>query len=412
MGANATVCLPNTPNKAWRSLGQRGGMRVKDDGSNAAFPSSQDATPVAACHFRVQARGGAAEDTPDVSFIASAKESYRKNVFQVEEARDTGQSNMVNDTDPSKLLQANGQLVKFSDIKVGRTLSTTIKSSVFLSTWATRKVVTKMSNIHVLHKEDPDSQTVREVSEKEMLNEIRILAGLKHPCLVEFLGGNTDNPICFMLFEYMEAGDLETYMQMQKKRSGRASPHRLGRQWCASTADALSFLHGRHIIHRDLKPLNLLLNQKLELKVTDFGISRFASTDTHPAPMMTGGVGTWRYMAPEVVRHEEYTDRIDIFSFSLIMYYILTGKQPFHEFCKNDPELILKAYLSGKEPRPEIQASSQPTPALTQLMQDAWAVQASSRPSAEECLERLQSLPQDTDSGGLESYWKRSVSLF
>lgn len=416
MGAHSTTCLPETfetpPPEAWRSLSPHSEMRGKDNGDIDVLLSPEDETPAGHFPMQVRTRGDVQGDmTPEVSYHApstpeksSAKELHKEFIFEVEE---------VEKTDPSDLLKDNGQLVEFSDVKAGRMLSTTRKSTVFLSTWQERRAVMKTIKIDVLSKEDPDSQEVRAVSEKEMLNEMRILSGLQHPCLVEFLGGNTGSPTCFVLLEYMEAGDLETYMQVQKVKSGGAPPPSLGRQWCVSIADALSFLHGRHIIHRDLKPLNLLLNQKLELKVTDFGISRFTSTDAGPAPMMSGGVGTWRYMAPEVVRYEQYTDRIDIFSFGLIMYFILTGTQPFQEFCKSDPELILKAYVAGQEPRPEIQTSmSQLTPALTQLMQDAWAIKASFRPSAEECLERLQSLPQDKKSGGLQSYWRRAVSEF
>jgi len=69
---------------------------------------------------------------------------------------------------------------------------------------------------------------------------------------------------------------------------------------------------------------------------------------------MSGGVGTLRYMAQEVVRYEQYTDCIDICSFALILHFMCTGKQPFCEIRGADPEKVLKMYLQGLEPRPTL----------------------------------------------------------
>jgi len=292
-------------------------------------------------------------------------------------------------------LAAKCQLVRLSDVRLGVMLCSTCKSTVFKGKWQSREVAAKL--VKDLPS-DPESQEVREISKKEMLHEMEILNALRHPSLVSFLGGSVDDT--FMLFEYMEAGDVEMYMGEQRQRAFSGTykpPLALGLQWCTSLASALSFLHGQRcpIIHRDLKPLNLLLSRNLELKLTDFGISKvLVCEDTEPAPEMTGGVGTWRYMAPEVVRYENYTDRIDIYAFSLIMYFILTGKQPFEDL--HDPELILKAYLRGREPRPRAGLHHVPQDAR-QLMQDAWAVQASARPSATECLGRLEVISHENE---------------
>ena len=70
-------------------------------------------------------------------------------------------------------------------------------------------------------------------------------------------------------------------------------------------------------------------------KVTDFGISKMLRNVDHKAyTAMTGGVGSWLYMAPEVVRHEEYDEKVDIYSFGLIMYYLSSGRRPFYQAWK------------------------------------------------------------------------------
>jgi len=168
----------------------------------------------------------------------------------------------------------------------------------------------------------------------------------------------------FFLTEFMEGGDLERFYIKKSRQKGH--PYRPSWQiflkWASAIARALSFLHNciQPVIHRDLKPMNLLLTKGMDLKVSDFGISKLM----HPKvsgvvnlptePLMSGGVGTWRYMAPEVVRYECYTDRVDIYSFALIMWFMSTGLNPFVEQFGDDAEIVLKEYLKGKEPRPDV----------------------------------------------------------
>ena len=120
-----------------------------------------------------------------------------------------------------------------------------------------------------------------------------------------------------------------------------------------SVARALSFLHGRNvpIIHRDLKPLNLLLNSHLDVKVADLGISRGAADEEYEGFKMTGGIGTLRYMAPEVVCHQSYNEKVDIYAFALILYFMSSGREPFHELG-SDPERVLQQFKDGYQPRP------------------------------------------------------------
>eukprot|EP00931_Biecheleriopsis_adriatica_P007039 TRINITY_DN108362_c0_g1_i1.p1 TRINITY_DN108362_c0_g1~~TRINITY_DN108362_c0_g1_i1.p1 ORF type:complete len:450 (+),score=84.68 TRINITY_DN108362_c0_g1_i1:158-1351(+) len=304
----------------------------------------------------------------------------------------------------------NSRSMHVTSVQSGRTLCTTHKSSVFLGKLHGSNVVMKVLKQDMEgSREEVDE--ILAISKKEMLHEIDILLDLRHPNIVTLVGANLDrDDHPFFVLEHMQGGDVETYMHQQRMKSydGKFKPpHTVAMEWSTSVAKALAYLHGRNcpIIHRDLKPLNLLLTDKLALKVTDFGISKvMPSRDwmvrggiKPPAPMMSGGVGTWRYMAPEVVRYEQYTDRVDVYSWSLIVYLIFSGKQPFYSFCRGDSELILKAYLKGHEVRPELNPKIG-TPELQHLMQDAWHPVASERPSAQQCVERLESLPTKKNS--------------
>eukprot|EP00434_Breviolum_minutum_P002594 symbB.v1.2.002291.t3/scaffold107.1/size327550/7 len=168
------------------------------------------------------------------------------------------------------------------------------------------------------------------------------------------------SPTLWCISEYLPEGDLERYfMKMQVQHEWENwHPNLLQMvQWSSAVARALAFLHKVPILHRDLKPLNLLLTKHFELKVSDLGISKVAaktsSKNAKDSYVMTGGVGSWRYMAPEVVRHQAYNEKVDIFALGLIMYFMNSGHQPFYQWGK-DPEVILKEYLKGEEPRPTV----------------------------------------------------------
>ncbi|CAE7245896.1 STY13 [Symbiodinium pilosum] len=172
--------------------------------------------------------------------------------------------------------------------------------------------------------------------------------------MVMFLGACLDKDAPIMcITEYMPGGDLERYY-MAKRREKMADvwcpPLWRILEWCSAVARALAFLHHREepLIHRDLKPLNLLLNKHLEVKVADMGISKvMAATNGNAASYtMTGGVGSWLYMAPEVVRHEQYNEKVDIYAFGLIMYFMSSGRTPFYQLGR-DPELAALLQAEG-----------------------------------------------------------------
>ena len=138
------------------------------------------------------------------------------------------------------------------------------------------------------------------------------------------------------------------------------------------------------------KPLNLLLTKHLDIKVADLGISKVLEGRGDLSDLgykMTGGVGSWRYMAPEVLRHQQYNEKVDIFAFALIMYFISSGQQPFSQW--GDPEIILKEYLKGEEPRPNL---SDCHVKVQGIIQAAWHVNWVQRPSAQDILGELMEL--------------------
>ena len=101
----------------------------------------------------------------------------------------------------------------------------------------------------------------------------------------------------------------------------------------------MTFLHEFPIpiIHRDLKPSNVLITATDTIKIADFGLAKYVpikndesaagkQVDTYK---LTGGTGSYRYMAPEVYLHQPYDISVDVYSYALIIYWLYTGMRPF-----------------------------------------------------------------------------------
>jgi len=374
--------------------------------------------------------------------LSEAMRSRQDAVAKILVSMGAEDSDNVELTDVRLSADAGAWAIPATEVEIGPILSTTLKSVIYRATWRGTQVVAKTSSVLITGmsaamepaKASAGSSAGSEKASaaQEVVHEIRLLSTLRHPDLVMFLGACFDHSTPFFITEFMEGGDLERYYMAQKAKTGypfRPSWATLMR-WSSAVARALCFLHGCHrpIIHRDLKPLNLLLTRSEDVKVTDFGISKLmapralawmdesgASKDSRPAPYMSGGVGTWRYMAPEVVRYEQYTDRVDIYSFALIMWFMGTGQQPFVEQFGQDAEKVLREYLRGGEPRPDGAALGSrfggDAQGLRQLVQDCWHEVPTSRPSAHECTQRLAGMAACDDST-LASLKKPFASMF
>lgn len=277
--------------------------------------------------------------------------------------------------------------IKKNDVHVGKLLSETVKSKVYRAEWVGTEVVAKFAKVEQKNDEDRDAIT------NELLHEIELMAKMRHPDLVLFLGANVQegDPEIMFISEYMEGGDLQRYYEKKKMQAGGhyVAPVAQVVRWASAVARALNFLHRseNRIIHRDLKPLNLLMNKDhKDVKVADFGIGKMINNykGDKVSRTMTGGVGTWRYMAPEVVRYQSYDEKVDIFAFGLILYFMSSGREPFHE--RQAEDWMLKEYLEGNEPRPK---SSQCQKAIRDIMERAWHADPTKRPQASEILESL-----------------------
>jgi serine/threonine protein kinase len=191
--------------------------------------------------------------------------------------------------------------------------------------------------------------------------EAEAVARLNHPNIVHIHQIGEDQGLRYMVLEYVEGRNLRDYLQ----RKGPPDPA-VTLSIIRQVALALQKAHDQGIIHRDIKPENILVTRRVEVKVTDFGLSRFFS-GPQPATHLTQSgvtVGTPLYMSPEQVQGHPIDQRTDIYSLGVTCYHLLAGEPPFHG--NTAFEVALKHVQ--EQPRPLAEHRPDLPPALCALV--------------------------------------------
>ncbi|MBP3960159.1 serine/threonine protein kinase [Gemmata sp. G18] len=156
--------------------------------------------------------------------------------------------------------------------------------------------------------------------------EAQAVAKLNHPNIVHIHQIGEADGLRYMVLEFVEGRNLRDYM-------ARKGPPDLPITLSVvrQVALALQKAHEQGIVHRDIKPENILVTRKVEVKVTDFGLSRFFAGEVPATNITQSGVtlGTPLYMSPEQVQGHTVDNRSDIYSFGVTCYHLLAGEPPF-----------------------------------------------------------------------------------
>mmetsp|Transcript_29267 Transcript_29267/g.40565 ORF Transcript_29267/g.40565 Transcript_29267/m.40565 type:complete len:422 (-) Transcript_29267:287-1552(-) len=188
--------------------------------------------------------------------------------------------------------------------------------------------VTKWRSLRVAVKTIKKATSRKEL--EDLQQEIQVWSTTRHPNVVTFMGAsyNPHNGV-MLIMEFMKGGDLQQLID----RTGGPIPRKRAYQIALDIGKALCFLHACHppIIHRDLKPPNVLFDAHGVAKLADFGLSKFVNSRLE-SYQMTAKTGTVRYMAPEVLLGRKYSVLVDVYSFGMIMSYMISGTRPFAGF--------------------------------------------------------------------------------
>ncbi|TMW69455.1 hypothetical protein Poli38472_001611 [Pythium oligandrum] len=183
---------------------------------------------------------------------------------------------------------------------------------------------------------------------QEFVTEAKLLARLEHPSIVQFIGvAWTIETDLQVLSEYMPNGDLRDYLQ-KNKSSKQWTDHKV--RMALDIVEALVYLHSFFppLVHRDLKSRNVLLDENMKAKLSDFGVSRFQSENA----TMTGGVGTSKWLAPEVITGEsDYDQSCDIYSFGVVLAELDTHDLPYAELDLAEVAILQMVASGSIRPR-------------------------------------------------------------
>jgi len=268
-------------------------------------------------------------------------------------------------------------LVKRGDIKLGQRVGSGAFGAVYTCTVQDRAetMVAKCINVKMMRKEDADLFQM----------ELKIWSRLDHPSCVKFKGVCLGTDEHILLCTYCTGGSLaDRHDHCLRTRAAPITSATFAKMALA-VADAMAYLHSKKIMHRDLKSHNVLIMASGDLQVADFGLAKFA---TGEKAQLTAETGSYRWMAPEVLRHEPYDQKCDVYSFAMLCWEMLTYRMPFEQH--QPVQAAFAMCLEHK--RPEIPPSCHAT--ARELIQRSWDERSEARPTFDKLCHELRKLQQ------------------
>lgn len=325
----------------------------------------------------------------------------------------------------------NGMEVNLTNIKVFSLLGLGSTSLVYLAFWRGTEVavkilgnypkVSKSSNSDYLNLSLNKVIQSMEMNKKdcqsylEFKNEIRIMNLLRHPNIVQYMGGNISSNPPFLICEFCSGGTLFTLLHGDSKKcldsndfifSGPSINLSLYQRIkiLQDVARGIHFLHSANppIIHRDIKSLNIFLSLPIKssfdvpiAKVGDFGLCQQLFSNKRFADGSGNLVGTYQWMAPEVLTNQIYNEYIDVYSFGMIMYEVFSNKTPFFELGVDvNPEILANEIIKGIRPTLNYIISDAPIE-IKNIMMRCWDPQPSKRGKMLVIINELQQLMEN-----------------
>ena len=167
-----------------------------------------------------------------------------------------------------------------------------------------------------------DEFTSNEEFIRRFTNESKAIAVLSHPNIVKVFDVSIGEKIQYIVMEYIDGITLKQLIEQQGSLRWKDALY-----YAVQILRGLQHAHDKGIVHRDVKPQNIIVLSDGTIKVTDFGIARFARSEQKT--ITDKAIGSVHYISPEQARGDNTDEKSDIYSFGVILYEMLTGQLPF-----------------------------------------------------------------------------------
>ena len=167
------------------------------------------------------------------------------------------------------------------------------------------------------------------------------VASLSHPNIVQVYDVSSSDNANFIVMELIDGITLKQYMEKKGTLNWKETLH-----FAMQIAKALEHAHSRSIVHRDIKPHNVMVLKNGSVKVTDFGIARVMSKSN---TLTKEALGSVHYISPEQAKGGWVDNRSDLYSLSVVMYEMMTGRPPYDG---ESPVAVAIKHINGGAPKP------------------------------------------------------------
>ncbi|EAX89180.1 TKL family protein kinase [Trichomonas vaginalis G3] len=212
--------------------------------------------------------------------------------------------------------------------------------------------------------------------EQSYMSEVNTLASLRNPFLLQFVGYTKTEPYC-VVTKYMPNGSLYSALRPENESDNLTQTQIAIIAY--GIALGMNYLHEKGIIHRDLKSQNVLLDDNYYPVICDFGSCRNKNT----IRTFTGQGGTANYMAPEFMKAEKYDEKIDVYSYGILLWELVTKQSPFEGLIP--PQIVCTVSMFNR--RPDIPPDTNPL--LKHLIENCWDRDPKERPPFADILKYL-----------------------
>ncbi|KAL6838686.1 hypothetical protein ACP4OV_031400 [Aristida adscensionis] len=234
--------------------------------------------------------------------------------------------------------------------------------------------------------DDDDGKTAVKL-EKQYNSEINSLSYLYHKNVIKLVAAYKCPPVFYIITEFLPGGSLRSYLN-----SPEHHPIPLEKiiSIALDVARGMEYIHSQGIVHRDIKPENILFDENFCVKIADFGIA----CEETLCDLLVEDEGTYRWMAPEMIKRKAYNRKVDVYSFGLLLWEMVSGRIPYENLT---PFQVAYA-VANRNLKPTIPPEC--PSALRPLIEQCCALQPDKRPDFWQIVKVLEQFHSVLSQGG------------